>query len=82
MGRLSKREFAMYVCVCGAVTERQIWQAARDGVFNYQQLRQALPIARCCGRCKPLAKKVLAEAVAAEFPSLPERVILPAPAAA
>ena len=72
----------MYVCVCGAVTERHIWQAVREGACTYQDLRQALPIARCCGRCKPTARKVLAEAVAAEFPALPARITLPSPAAA
>lgn len=72
----------MYVCICGAVTDRQIRQAARDGVFTFQQLRQELPVARCCGRCKPLARKILAEAVAAEFPAVPNRVVLPTPAAA
>jgi bacterioferritin-associated ferredoxin len=72
----------MYVCVCGAVTERHIRSAVRDGVVTYQQLRQELPVARCCGRCKPMAKKILAEAVASEFPALPNRVVLPSPLAA
>ncbi len=72
----------MYVCLCGAVTERQIWQAARDGVFTFQQLRRELPIGRCCGRCKPHARRVLAEAVSAEFPAVPAHVVLPTGAAA
>lgn len=72
----------MYVCVCGAVTERQIRSAVRNGVVTFQQLRRELPVARCCGRCKPLAKAILAEAVSSEFPAVPNHVILPSPTAA
>lgn len=73
----------MYVCVCNAVTERRIHQAVRDdGVRTFHQLQAGLGVAVCCGRCEPFARQVLAEALAAQFPALPARVILPHPTAA
>jgi len=72
----------MYVCVCQAVTERQIHHAVRDGVVTFDQLRMELGVATCCGRCRHVAVKVFHEARATHFPSLPTRVILPSTAAA
>lgn len=68
----------MYVCICKAVTDRQIRRAVRGGVVTFERLQMALEVSTCCGRCEPFARSVLAEAVAAEFPAFPERVDLPA----
>jgi len=67
----------MYVCICNAVTDRQIRHAVRGGVVTFEQLRMQLPIARCCGRCEPHARQVLAQALAEEFPAMPSGAILP-----
>lgn len=72
----------MYVCVCNAVTDRQIRRAVRNGVLTFEQLRSVLHVSTCCGRCEPFAREVLAEAVAAQFPPFPVRVHLPLPAPA
>lgn len=73
----------MYVCVCNAVTERQIRLAVRDdGVVTFRQLQAELRVAVCCGRCEPCARRVLADALAERFPALPARVTLPDPTAA
>lgn len=72
----------MYVCVCNAVTDRQIRRAVRGGVLTFEQLQAVLQVSTCCGRCEPFARTVLAEAVAAEFPAFPEHVELPAAAPA
>ncbi len=72
----------MYVCVCNAVTDRQIRRAVHQGVVTFQQLQLELAVSTCCGRCEPTARQVLAEAVAAEFPAFPEGVELPAAAPA
>lgn len=70
----------MYVCICNSVTERQIRMAVRDdGAVTFRQLQTQLNVAVCCGRCEPCARRVLAEALAAQFPALPARVILPDP---
>lgn len=52
----------MYVCVCQAVTERQIHQAARDGARNLKDLRQSLGVTAECGRCAGCARQCLREA--------------------
>lgn len=64
----------MYVCVCGAVTERQIRRAVKGGVMSFEELCMELPVARCCGRCEPFARSVLADAAERAFPVLPRRV--------
>lgn len=51
----------MYVCVCNAVTEQAIKDAAREGVQTMKQLRDTLGVATCCGRCAGCAHKVLKE---------------------
>ncbi len=52
----------MYVCVCNAVTDRDIKKAANDGVSTFQHLRQELNVATCCGRCETCAKNILEDA--------------------
>ena len=52
----------MYVCVCHAVTDRQIREAARDGARTLKDLRRDLGITRDCGRCASCARSCLDEA--------------------
>lgn len=52
----------MYVCVCQAVTERQIHQAAREGARNLKDLRQTLGVTSECARCAECAHRCLKEA--------------------
>lgn len=52
----------MYVCVCSAVTERQIQQAARDGAKTLKDLRRDLGVTAECGRCATCAKQCLRDA--------------------
>ena len=52
----------MYVCVCNAVTDRDIKEAANDGVETFQHLCQELNVATCCGRCATCAKNILMDA--------------------
>jgi bacterioferritin-associated ferredoxin len=54
----------MYVCVCRAVTERQIEQVVREsGVRSLRGLRQTLGVAGQCGRCGNCAREVLQAAL-------------------
>lgn len=53
----------MYVCVCAAVTERQIRQAAAGGARTLQDLRDTMGVAVECGRCVTCAKRCIREAV-------------------
>lgn len=53
----------MYVCVCNAVTDRDIKQAASRGVCSMEALGDQLKVATCCGRCLDHASKVLFQAM-------------------
>lgn len=41
----------MYVCVCNAVTEREIEQAVNNGCNSLRQLEDQLGVATQCGSC-------------------------------
>lgn len=49
----------MYVCVCQAVTDREIHQAAKDGAKTITDLRRDLGVGTECGRCVSCARKCL-----------------------
>jgi len=49
----------MYVCICQAVTDRQIIQAAGNGAKNLSDLRRDLLIASECGLCAGCARVCL-----------------------
>jgi len=49
----------MYVCVCNAVTERQIHHAARSGAKTVKHLKEVLNVGTDCGRCVSCAKTCL-----------------------
>lgn len=52
----------MYVCVCRAVTDGQIREAAQSGARTLRDLRRDLGVARDCGRCASCARECLREA--------------------
>lgn len=52
----------MYVCVCKAVTERQIHEAAQGGARTLSDLRRELGVTIDCGRCASCARDCLKEA--------------------
>ncbi|WP_298395460.1 (2Fe-2S)-binding protein [uncultured Azonexus sp.] len=52
----------MYVCVCQAVTDRQIREAAESGARTLKDLRRDLGVTRDCGRCASCAHECLKEA--------------------
>jgi len=49
----------MYICVCQAVTDRQIIQAAGNGAKNLRDLRRELLVASECGLCAECARNCL-----------------------
>ena len=51
----------MYVCVCQAVTERQVREAVQSGVESMRGLREQLGVASECGRCARSAHGILKE---------------------
>ena len=54
----------MYICLCNAVTDRQIMQAAEAGARSRDDLARQLGIGLGCGRCVSCAEAVLNEVIA------------------
>lgn len=52
----------MYICVCQAVTDHQIREAAQGGARTLKDLRRDLGVTRDCGRCASCARECLSEA--------------------
>lgn len=55
----------MYVCVCNAITDREIRGAMALGARTLADLQETLGVAACCGRCAESAEEVLESAPAA-----------------
>jgi bacterioferritin-associated ferredoxin len=51
----------MYVCICNAVTERAIREAAESGVRSLSELSRRTGCSDCCGTCADLAQQILEE---------------------
>ena len=51
----------MYVCICNSITDKQIRRAAKSGVDNLYELREALGVASNCGTCADMAESILDE---------------------
>jgi bacterioferritin-associated ferredoxin len=49
----------MYVCLCNAVTERAIREAAQTGVRTLAELSRRTGCGDCCGSCVDLASEIL-----------------------
>jgi bacterioferritin-associated ferredoxin len=52
----------VYICLCNAITERQVRECAQGGTHSVEELASTLGIGTCCGRCRDCAAQVLAEA--------------------
>ena len=51
----------VYVCICNAITDKQIRNAAEGGVKDLWALQAELGVASGCGSCKEVASQILAE---------------------
>lgn len=51
----------MYICICRAVTEREIRAAIELGADTLQALRSQLDVATECGKCEPDIRRILRE---------------------
>lgn len=57
----------MFVCVCKAVSDRQIRRAVlEDGVTSLRELNQLYGLGGCCGKCVPQARALLDECLAGQ----------------
>ena len=51
----------MYVCICNAITDKQIRKAVESGVHDLWGLQRELGVAAGCGACKQMASEILSE---------------------
>lgn len=57
----------MYICICKAVTDKQIRRAAANGADNLGELREKLGVGSGCGDCAEMAQEILREHRALRF---------------
>ena len=53
----------MYICLCQAVTEKQIKAAAEGGAEKVSDLKRLLAVGTVCGKCVCVAQSVLDDAL-------------------
>jgi len=54
----------MYICLCNAITDRDIVNAAERGARSSEDLAHDLGVGLGCGRCTSCAKSLLSETLA------------------
>lgn len=52
----------MYVCLCNAITDREIRGAVALGARTLADLETSLGVGTCCGRCVDCAERLVGEA--------------------
>jgi bacterioferritin-associated ferredoxin len=57
----------MYICICNAITDKEIRGAVNLGCTTLDDLQRDLGVATCCGKCAPEACRVLDECVASPY---------------
>jgi len=45
----------MFICVCNAITERQVQEAVTSGAASLSDLEAQLGVGACCGCCRDTA---------------------------
>jgi bacterioferritin-associated ferredoxin len=59
--RFMYSRFAMYVCICHAVTDREIRACIDDGANSMRDLRRELCVGTQCGKCAREVRDILKE---------------------
>lgn len=49
----------MYICLCRAVTDKQIRESIENGASSFREVREELDVGTCCGRCVPEARELI-----------------------
>jgi bacterioferritin-associated ferredoxin len=49
----------MYICVCHAISDRQIREAVDQGADSLEKVQAHLPVASCCGSCADSARELI-----------------------
>jgi bacterioferritin-associated ferredoxin len=53
----------MIVCICKAVSDRQIRAAVKGGAMRLTDLSRQTGLGTCCGKCLPEARRTLADSL-------------------
>ena len=56
----------MYVCLCKAVTDRQIRETISEGATTFAEIRRQLGVATQCGKCECSARALWSECSASQ----------------
>ena len=65
----------MYVCVCNAVTEKEVFEAIEAGATTVKALNRQLGVGAQCGSCVGCAKECLSK-ISESKANLPNNVFL------
>lgn len=57
----------MYVCVCKAVTDREICEAIDAGAQSAQEIAESLGAGTCCGSCVETTEYLIEQRKAAQL---------------
>lgn len=49
----------MYVCLCNAISDRQIRAVVERGAMSLAEVQAHLPVGNCCGSCQDCARTVI-----------------------
>ncbi|MFW9610884.1 MAG: (2Fe-2S)-binding protein [Fluviibacter sp.] len=58
----------MYICICNAVTDKQLCHAINDGAGTMEDLHRLLSVGSQCGNCRDCARQYLRQHAAAGQP--------------
>jgi len=64
----------MYVCICQAITDRQIESAVKDGAQTFYDLKDHIGVGSCCGSCQEDAEAIIARCAPAPANTAPAPV--------
>ncbi len=68
----------MYVCICHAVTDKDIRKAVDGGACSLFDVQNELPVGSCCGSCEDTAQSLVEEYLSSQS----RQARVPAPSAA
>ncbi len=54
----------MYVCMCKAITDKQIIDAVDNGLQNFDEIQNDLGVGTNCGACREYAQELVSERLA------------------
>jgi bacterioferritin-associated ferredoxin len=61
--RIRVHNTGMIVCICKAVSDRQIRAAVKGGATRLTDLSRQTGLGTCCGKCLPEARRTLADSL-------------------